>query len=85
MSARAPWGGGFCYGEAEGPWPIDVVAASRPDGAALARPLAGAVVMPDGPGGEAYMTYANFAVIRLYNHSDLYALSVGILADRLGR
>ena len=29
------------------------------------------------------MTYANFAVIRLYNHAGLYALSVGILADRL--
>ena len=38
---------------------------------------------PDGAGGEAYMTYANFAVIRLYNRSDLYALSVGILADRV--
>ncbi len=56
------------------------------DGAAFARPdLTGAVVMPDGPGGEAYMVYANFAVIRLYNHSDLYALSVGLLADRVGR
>ena len=57
----------------------------RPDGGALVRPLDGAVVMPDGAGGEAYMVYANFGVIRLYNHSDLYALSVGILADRLGR
>jgi membrane-bound lytic murein transglycosylase B len=59
---------------------------TRPDGAALAPPERdGAVVMPDGAGGEAYITYANFAVIRLYNHSDLYALSVGILADRLAR
>ena len=39
--------------------------------------------MPDGPGGEAYMTYANFAVIRLYNPSDLYTLSVGLLASRI--
>jgi membrane-bound lytic murein transglycosylase B len=55
-------------------------------GAAFAQPnLTGAVVMPDGTGGEAYMVYTNFAVIRLYNHSDLYALSVGILADRLAR
>ena len=53
-------------------------------GTAFARPeLTGAVVMPDGAGGEAYMVYTNFAVIRLYNHSDLYALSVGILADRV--
>ena len=60
------------------------IGVTRPDGAALSPPdLAGAVVMPDGAGGEAYMTYANFAVIRLYNRSDLYALSVGTLADRL--
>jgi len=53
-------------------------------GGAFAQPnLTGAVVMPDGAGGEAYMVYANFAVIRLYNHSDLYVLSVGILADRV--
>ena len=57
---------------------------TRPGDAAFPRPdMPGAVVMPDGAGGEAYMTYANFAVIRLYNHSDLYALSVGILADRV--
>ena len=29
------------------------------------------------------MTYANFAVIRRYNPSDLYALSVGVLASRI--
>ena len=57
---------------------------TRPDGTALSRlDATGAVVMPDGAAGEAYMTYANFGVIRLYNHSDLYALSVGILADRV--
>ena len=59
---------------------------TQPDGTALSRPNAtGAVVMPDGAVGEAYMAYANFDVIRLYNHSDLYALSVGLLADRLVR
>ncbi len=57
---------------------------TRADGAAFSRPdVSGAVVMPDGAGGEAYMTYANFAVIRLYNPSDLYALSVGLLASRV--
>ena len=57
---------------------------TRMDGAAFGHPdVQGAVVMPDGPGGEAYMTYANFAVIRLYNPSDLYALSVGLLARRI--
>ena len=59
---------------------------TRADGSPLSQPdVTGAVVMPDGAGGEAYMTYANFAVIRLYNHSDLYALSVGVLADRISR
>jgi membrane-bound lytic murein transglycosylase B len=54
------------------------------DGAAFSRAdMTGAVVMPDGAGGEAYMIYANFGVIRVYNHSDLYALSVGLLADRI--
>ncbi|MCL2430515.1 MAG: lytic murein transglycosylase [Alphaproteobacteria bacterium] len=42
-----------------------------------------AVVTPDGVGGEAYMTCANFDVIRRYNQSDLYALSVGVLANRI--
>lgn len=60
------------------------VGVTRPDGTAFTRPDAvGAVVMPDGAGGEAYMTYANFRVIRLYNRSDLYALSVGVLANRI--
>jgi membrane-bound lytic murein transglycosylase B len=57
---------------------------TRADGAAFSRAdISGAVVMPDGVGGEAYMTYANFSVIRLYNPSDLYALSVGLLANRI--
>jgi membrane-bound lytic murein transglycosylase B len=57
---------------------------TRANGAAFTRlDRSGAVVMPDGVGGEAYMTYANFRIIRLYNPSDLYALSVGLLANRI--
>jgi membrane-bound lytic murein transglycosylase B len=57
---------------------------TRTDGTAFSRPdMPGAVVMPDGAGGDAFMTYANFGVIRLYNPSDLYALSVGLLANRI--
>jgi membrane-bound lytic murein transglycosylase B len=57
---------------------------TRADGAAFSRfDVSGAVVMPDGIGGDAYMTYANFSIIRLYNPSDLYALSVGLLASRI--
>ena len=52
------------------------------------RPLArgdaqAAVVMPDGPGGEAFLVYANFTAIRRYNPSDFYALAVGLLGDAL--
>ena len=57
---------------------------TRANGATFSHPdVPGAVVMPDGPGGEGYMVYANFAAIRLYNPSDLYALSVGLLASRV--
>jgi membrane-bound lytic murein transglycosylase B len=57
---------------------------TRADGTAFSRAdVSGAVVTPDGAGGEAFMTYDNFKVIRLYNRSDLYALSVGLLADRI--
>ncbi len=52
----------------------------REDGSAFDRtdPL-GAVVMPDGAGGAAFMVYANFAAIRKYNPSDYYALAVSLL------
>ena len=57
---------------------------TRADGAGFSRgDVLGAVIMPDGPTGEAFMAYANFDVIRLYNPSDLYALSVGVLANRI--
>ena len=57
---------------------------TRADGTAFSHADSmGAVIMPDGADGEAYIVYANFAVIRLYNPSDLYALSVGLLATRV--
>lgn len=37
------------------------------------------LLLPDGPGGAAYLAYANFESIRRYNPSDLYALAVGEL------
>ena len=60
--------------QAEGVRRIDGRPFSRKD-------VRGAVVMPDGEGGEAYMVYTNFNVIRRYNPSDSYALSVGLLAN----
>jgi membrane-bound lytic murein transglycosylase B len=54
----------------------------RDDGTPFSRPdPMGAVVMPDGDGGPAFMVYANFAAIRRYNPSDFYALAVGLLGD----
>jgi membrane-bound lytic murein transglycosylase B len=54
----------------------------RDDGSAFGRadPV-GAVVMPDGAGGPAFMVYPNFTAIRRYNPSDYYALAVGLLGD----
>jgi membrane-bound lytic murein transglycosylase B len=54
--------------------------------AAGGRPLPrgdamGAVLLPDGAGGDAFLVYANFAAIRRYNPSDYYALVVGLLGD----
>jgi membrane-bound lytic murein transglycosylase B len=52
----------------------------RVDGSPFSRgDVRGALVLPDGAGGEAYMVYQNFHVIRRYNPSDYYALAVGLL------
>lgn len=54
----------------------------REDGTPFSRSdVPGALVLPDGEGSEAFMTYANFSVIRRYNPSDYYALTVGLLGD----
>ena len=41
------------------------------------------LMLPEGTNGPAFLAPANFTVIRAYNTSDLYALFVGNLADRL--
>jgi membrane-bound lytic murein transglycosylase B len=54
----------------------------RSDGTVFSRQdPQGAVIQPDGPGGEAFMVYENFNSIRRYNPSDFYALAVGLLGD----
>jgi membrane-bound lytic murein transglycosylase B len=58
----------------QGVRPMDARSLPRPDAQA-------AVLLPDGPGGDAFMVYGNFAAIRRYNPSDFYALVVGLLGD----
>jgi membrane-bound lytic murein transglycosylase B len=54
----------------------------RADGTLFSRKdVPGAVVAPDGPGGDTFMVYANFTAIRRYNPSDYYALAVGLLGE----
>lgn len=51
---------------------------------ALARlPARGAVVLPSGAAGPAFLVFDNFHVILEWNRSIFYALSVGYLAQRL--
>jgi membrane-bound lytic murein transglycosylase B len=42
-----------------------------------------AILLPDGPAGDAFLTFANFSAIRRYNPSDYYALAVGLLGDAI--
>jgi membrane-bound lytic murein transglycosylase B len=54
------------------------------DGGALpVSEIAAGLVLPDGASGAAFVVYRNFGVIRRYNPSDYYALSVGLIADGL--
>jgi lytic murein transglycosylase len=43
------------------------------------------LIEPDGPGRTAYLATSNYRVILDYNCSNFYALSVGLLADEIGR
>ncbi|WP_295526916.1 lytic transglycosylase domain-containing protein [Novosphingobium sp. Chol11] len=54
-----------------GIWPDDTMMAS--------------LIEPDGPGRTAYLLTGNYRVILDYNCSNLYALSVGLLADEIAR
>lgn len=58
----------------------------RADGGALPEAPAGMtakLVTPDGASGPAYLVYGNFGVIKSWNNSDKFALSVGLLADAI--
>ena len=56
----------------------------RADGGALPRrDMDGAIVLPQGRKGPAFLVYDNFRVMLRWNRSINYALSVGHLADRI--
>jgi membrane-bound lytic murein transglycosylase B len=46
--------------------------------------LTASLIEPDGPEGRAFLVYHNYTVILKWNRSRLFALAVGILADRIG-
>ncbi|HEY1544699.1 MAG TPA: lytic murein transglycosylase [Xanthobacteraceae bacterium] len=55
----------------------------RADGGALPLEGDGFLLFPSGAAGLAFLVTGNFNVIKLYNNSDVYALAVGHLADRM--
>ena len=55
----------------------------RADGGALPRAGDGFLLFPSGAAGPAFLVTTNFNVIKTYNNSDVYALGVGHLADRM--
>ncbi|MBY6241098.1 lytic murein transglycosylase [Methylosinus sp. Sm6] len=57
---------------------------SRADGAALPASGAASLFQPAGAAGPAFLITENFEAIRQYNTSDAYALSVALLAERIG-
>ena len=56
----------------------------RADGSPLPKAdMQGAIILPQGHNGPAFIVYDNFRVIMRWNHSINYAISVGHLADRI--
>ncbi|HEY4028888.1 MAG TPA: lytic murein transglycosylase [Caulobacteraceae bacterium] len=81
---------GFDYGLAEGPMHTPgewaAMGALRADGlpfGALDRDTPCQMILPAGAAGPAFLIFPNHLVIRKYNNSTAYALSVGLLADRI--
>ncbi|QGM99529.1 lytic murein transglycosylase [Methylocystis parvus] len=56
---------------------------ARADGGALPSSGAASLYLPAGASGPAFLISDNFEVIRQYNTSDAYAMSVAVLAERI--
>ena len=85
-----PWGfevalpPGFDYRRSRGSFAEwTTLGVRRADGGALPNAGDGFLLFPSGAAGPAFLVTANFNVIKLYNNSDVYALAVGHLADRM--
>jgi membrane-bound lytic murein transglycosylase B len=57
----------------------------RPDGGALPESGEAILFFPSGAAGPAFLVTDNFIVLKRFNNSDIYALAVGELADRVRR
>jgi lytic murein transglycosylase len=55
----------------------------QPTGQSLPDAEMATLIEPDGPGATAYLLSANYRAILDYNCSNFYALSVGLLGDRI--
>ena len=56
------------------------------DGGVVPNHGAASIIIPEGMGGPAFMTFRNFTAITRYNNSESYVIGVGHLSDRiLGR
>lgn len=55
----------------------------RPDGREPAGDGSAALFLPSGASGPAFLLFPNYFVIKQYNNSDSYALSLGSLAQRI--
>jgi lytic murein transglycosylase len=81
---------GFDYGLAEGPMHTPgewaALGAKRSDGLTFGekdKDTPCQLILPAGATGPAFLIFPNHLVIRKYNNSTAYALSVGLLADRI--
>lgn len=55
----------------------------RADGGEFPQDGTGYILFPSGAGGPVFLVTDNFNVIKSYNNSDVYAIAVGHLADRM--
>ena len=53
------------------------------DGGPLPQAWPGAILLPAGAQGAAFLIHANFAALETYNTADAYVIGVGHLADRI--